>query len=200
MIKHLALSAVLVAAILAPARAADDQVRVRGTVTAFETDSITIQSAAGQTTKIKLPADYKVLQFSPIQLADIKPNAYLAAASIPQSDGSLRALSVSVFPEAMRGANEGSHDWDLKPGSRMTNATAGEIVAKPEGRVITLSFQGKTQKLVVPENAAVTAISPVDKESIKVGAKAVVLGMRDAAGSVTGGIVGVTKEGALPPI
>lgn len=198
MIKHLALSAILVATIVAPARA--EEVRVRGTVTAFETDSITIQSAAGQTTKIKLPADYKVLEFSPIKLADIKPNAYLAAASIPQSDGSLRAISVSVFPEAMRGANEGSHDWDLKPGSRMTNATAGEIVAKPDGRVITLSFQGKTQRLVVPENAAVTAIAPVDKDNIKVGAKAVVFGMRDAAGSVAGGIVGITKEGALPPI
>jgi hypothetical protein len=198
MIKHLALSVVLVAAIVAPAHAAD--VRVRGTVTAFETDSITIQSAAGQTTKIKLPADYKVLEFSPIKLADIKPNAYLAAASIPQSDGSLRAISVAVFPEAMRGANEGSHDWDLKPGSRMTNATAGEIVAKPEGRVITLSFQGKTQRLVVPENAAVTVIAPVGKENIKVGAKAVVFGMRDAEGSVAGGIVGITREGALPPI
>ena len=82
----------------------------------------------------------------------------------------------------------------------MTNATAGEIVAKPEGRVITLSFQGKTQRLVVPENAAVTAIAPSDRDSIKVGAKAVVFGARDAAGSVTGGIVGVTKEGSLPPI
>jgi hypothetical protein len=199
-IKHLALSAVLIAAIVAPAHAEDNAVRFRGTVTALETDSITIQSSAGQTTTIKLAAAYKVLQFSPIALADIKPNAYLAAASIPQSDGSLRAISVSVFPEAMRGANEGSHDWDLKPGSRMTNATAGEIVAKPEGRVITLTFQGKTQKLVVPENASVTAIAPVDKDNVKVGAKAVVFGMRDTAGALTSGLVGVTKDGALPPL
>jgi hypothetical protein len=46
----------------------------------------------------------------------------------------------------------------------------------------------------------VTAIAPSDRDSIKVGAKAVVFGARDAAGSVTGGIVGVTKEGSLPPI
>jgi hypothetical protein len=201
MIKRLALSALLIATIAAPARAADnDTVRFRGTVTALETDSITIQSSAGQNTKVKLADDYKVLQFSPIVLADIKPNAYLAAASIPQSDGSFRALSVSVFPEAMRGANEGSTAWDLKPGSRMTNATAGEIVAKPEGRVITLTFQGKAQKLLVPEHAPVTAISPVDKESVKIGAKAVVFGMRDPAGGVTSGLVAVTKDGALPPI
>jgi hypothetical protein len=200
MIRLLALSAVLAATIVAPARAEDNAVRLRGTVTALDADSITIQPAAGGTSKVKLAAAYKVLEFSPIALADIKPNAYLAAASIPQSDGSFRAISVSVFPEAMRGANEGSHDWDLKPGSRMTNATAGEIVAKPEGQVITLTFQGKTQKLVVPQNASVTAIAPVDKDSIKVGGKAVVFGMRDATGTISSGLVGVTKDGKLPPI
>ena len=36
---------------------------------------------------------------------------------------------VLVFPAAMKGTGEGSFDWDLKPGSTMTNADVETTVA-----------------------------------------------------------------------
>jgi hypothetical protein len=179
---------------------ADNTVRVRGTVTAIDADSIAIQSTSGQSTTVKLQPTYNVIEYRPIALGDIKPNAYLAIASQPQADGSLRAISVVVFPESMRGLNEGTKGWDLTPGSRMTNATTGNIATTPDGRELTLTFKGETQKIAVPERAPVTTFAPTDKAKLKVGSRAVVFGVRGADGSVTGGLVGISLDGSLPPI
>jgi hypothetical protein len=196
----LALAATMAASAGQAFAQADNTLRVRGTVTAIDGDNLTVQNSAGQSVRVKLAAAYNVIEYTPIALADIKPNAYLAVASQPQADGSLRAISVVVFPESMRGLNEGAKGWDLTPGSRMTNATAGTIAASPEGRELTLTFKGETQKIAVPERAPVTTFAPTDKARLQVGTRAVVFATRGADGTITGGLVGISKDGSLPPI
>ena len=39
-------------------------------------------------------------------LSDIKKGSFVGVASMPQTDGGLRALEVLIFPEAMRGVGE----------------------------------------------------------------------------------------------
>ena len=65
-------------------------------------------------------------------MAAIKPGAFVGAATMPQPDGTLIALEVLVFPEAMRGSGEGHYAWDLKPGSMMTNATVIDVVTSSQ--------------------------------------------------------------------
>jgi hypothetical protein len=40
--------------------------------------------------------------------------------AMPQPHGSLSALEVHIFPEAMRGTGEGHYSWDLRPKSTIT--------------------------------------------------------------------------------
>lgn len=46
----------------------------------------------------------------------------------------LRAVEVHLFPESMRGVGEGHYDWDLEPGSSMTNGNIDGEVASANGR------------------------------------------------------------------
>src|SRR5260370_11575339 len=62
-------------------------------------------------------------------MADIKPGMFVGTTAMPQADGSLRAVEVHIFPEAMRGTGEGHRPWDLEPQSTMTNANVEAAVA-----------------------------------------------------------------------
>ena len=186
---------------LAPAFAhAEEQVRVRGTIEAIDESSLTVQPVSGQKVTVNLAKEVTVLQYSPLAVTDIAPKAYLGVAAHKVADGSFEALTVIVFPDAMRGFGEGTMDWDLMPGSRMTNATAGEVASKPEGREIKLTFNGGTQTVIVPDKARVVTFAPADKALLKTGTKVIVFGSKNADGSVNGGVVGFNKDGSLPPL
>jgi Domain of unknown function (DUF5666) len=199
--KSIRATAVSAAIILAPAFAhAEQQVRVRGTIETIDASSLTVQAASGQNIVVNLAKELTVLQYAPLAVADIAPKAYLGVAAHKVADGSFEALTVIVFPDAMRGYGEGTMDWDLMPGSRMTNATAGEVVSKPEGREIKLTFNGGTQTINVPDKAHVVTFAPADKALLKAGTKVIVFGSKNADGSVNGGVVGFSKDGSLPPL
>lgn len=179
----------------------DNSLRVRGSVSAIDGNELTVKTTAGQTAKVKLDATYNVLLYTPIRLEDVAPNAYVAAASAPQPDGSLRALAVVVFPEGMRGLNEGTKGWDLTPSSRMTNATIAQLVEQGDGREITVRFDGdETQRIMVPERTPMASFGPADNALLKVDASVVVFATRNPDGSLSSSLIGVGKEGYLPPI
>ncbi len=190
----------LALSVTSAAAQSDNTLRVRGTVTAIAADAITVQASSGQSVTVKLKPNYGVIQYVPIKITDVVANAYVAVASQPQADGSLKALSVVVFPEAMRGMGEGTKGWDLTAGSKMTNATAGNIAAKPDGRELTLTFKGETQKISVPETASITTFTKVDATALRVGSKIVAFAERAADGTISSGFVGTSKDGSLPPI
>jgi hypothetical protein len=74
-----------------------------------------------------------------------------------QHDGSLRALEVHIFPEAMRGTGEGHYSWDLRLQSMMTNANVEQVGATVEGRTLTLKYKDGEQKIFVPVDTPVVA-------------------------------------------
>jgi hypothetical protein len=41
----------------------------------------------------------------------------------------------------LKGTGEGSHGWDLKPNSSMTNATVADAVKDVDGRTVTVSYR-----------------------------------------------------------
>lgn len=184
------------------AAAADaDAQRVRGTVQAVAGNSLTMRTPAGQDVQIALNPDYKVLLYRPLALKDVAPNAYIGVASAPQPDGGSRALAIVVFPEPMRGMNEGNSAWDLIPGSRMSNATVAQLVGTAQTGELTVRFKDeRTQRIAVTERTPVSTFAPTTREALAPGARAIVFASRSADGALTATFVGVGQDGYAPPL
>ena len=84
-------------------------------------------------------------------------------------DGSLRAVEVHIFPEAMRGTGEGHRPWDLEPQATMTNANVEAAVTGVNGQTLTMKYKGGEKKLVVTPETVVVAYAPGDKAEVKPG-------------------------------
>ena len=112
-----------------PAASPPPEQHVRGDVVGFEGDTLKVKSPGGKAFTLKLAETTRVTLASKADLGSIGQGGFIGTTAVPQADGSLRAVEVHVFPEAMRGAGEGHRPWDLKPGSTMTNATVSALEA-----------------------------------------------------------------------
>lgn len=173
-------------------------VRIRGEVTKISGDTYTVLNASGQSTDVAIKEPV-VLEYRNIALEDIGPEAYVAVPSVQLDGTSLRALGVTVFPEPMRGMNEGFSDWDLTSGSKMTNATIAQVVARGGERVLTLKFGDEQQSVVIPVGAPITTFAPSPDRTLKTG-DLVVIFADGADGAFQGKYVGVHADGSLPPV
>ncbi len=189
----------LLTALPAAAQNSPPPQRIRGTIDAVAGSVLTVTARGGATSTITLADDASVRAIAPASISDIKPGTYIGSAAMPQDDGSLRALEVQVFPENMRGVGEGQHPFDLKPGSTMTNATAGDVQGT-DGRTVTLRYQGVETKLVVPPDVPVITYEPGDRAMLTKGAHVIVSVTKAADGSLTSKAIQVGKDGLVPPM
>ena len=188
------------AGLFAGAAAAQTPVRVRGAVEALDGNTLKVKSRDGAAVAIKLADNYAVAAVVKTELAAIKPGAFIGTASMKQADGSLVALEVLVFPEAMRGTGEGHYPWDLQPESMMTNATVATLADNPKGREMTLTYKGESNKVVVPAGVPIVTFEPGDKAMLKPGAKIFAVTQKQADGTLTAARVNVGKDGLTPPM
>lgn len=178
--------------------AAGDGLRVRGEVVKIDGPMVSVESSTGQIVDVSIP-DPVVLLYRDIALEEIEPGAYIAAPTVAGADGTRRALGLIVFPEAMRGMNEGFKPWDLGGGSKMTNATVAQIVARGGERVFTVTYGGQEQVVQVPTTAPVTTFAPSPDMAVGVGMNVVIFAdIND--GAISGQYIGVHETGALPPL
>lgn len=197
-IAGLALFGVL-SALPALAQSQPPQQRIRGTIEAMDGSVMTIAARGGTTATVTVADDVTVRTIAPADIHDIKPGTYIGSAAMPQADGSLQALEVQVFPESMRGVGEGQHPFDLKPGSTMTNATAGDVTGT-DGRVVTMRYQGVETRLVVPPDAPVITYEPGSRSQLVKGAHVIVMAVKADDGSLVSHAVQVGKDGLVPPM
>ena len=199
-------SGMLAAAIVAigfagAAFAQDKPVRVRGEIVSLDGSTMTVKARDGATMKIKLADNVGVSGIVPFKLEDIKPNSYIGVSSMPQADGTQRAIHVHVFPEALRGVAEGHFPWDNQPKSMMTNATVANTVKSVDGETITVKYKDGEQKIVVPPNAPIVTYVPGSMADLKPGAKIfIVAAVPQPDGSYTAARVNVGKDGLTPPM
>ena len=122
----------------------------------------------------------------------------------PQADGTLRAVEVQVFPEAMRGVGEGSRPWDSVPNSSMTNATVDTIaetkVDKIDGRTMSVKYKDGEKKVFVPANVPVITYVPADKAALTTGAHVIIMATKAPDGSYSAPAVNVGRDGLVPPM
>lgn len=77
--------------------AAPSTVRIRGTMEAVDGASITVKDRRGGVVTLVLTDKVSISEAYPIALSDIRPGSYIGTAAVPNGDGSLRALGVTVL-------------------------------------------------------------------------------------------------------
>jgi len=158
--------------------AQDKPMRVRGTVEQIDGAMMTVKSREGDTLKVKLADEVKVVALVKASLADIKPNSFVGSTAMPQPDGTWKAVEVHIFPEEMRGTGEGDRPYDYKPQSTMTNGTVNSLakttmtgtVANEEGTTLTLDYKGGSKKIDVTPQTVIVSYTPGTREELKPGA------------------------------
>ena len=176
---------------------AQTSVRVRGTITAIDGNVLSVKSREGRDLKITLADNVAVSVAKSLRFEDIKPGDKLGVTSMPGADGMPVAVEVHYLPP---GVPEGQGPWDLQPGSTMTNASVAAIVAATGKRELTLQFQGKTQKVAVPENAALARAVPGSRSDLAAGEYVFTIAQVVDDQSLSASRVQVSKDGIKPPL
>ena len=174
---------------------AQEPMRVRGTVEAMDGAMYVVKTRSGDTVKVALTDKPLFVAMAKVSMADIKPGMFVGTTALPQADGSLRAVEVHIFPEAMRGTGEGHRPWDLKPQATMTNANVATTVSGKDGQNLLVKYKDGEKKVVVPADTIIAKYAPGSAADLKVGAKVFVAGAKkEADGSLTAPNIAVGRS------
>jgi len=157
--------------------------------------------------------------------AHITDGSFLGIASVTQPDGSQRAVEVTVLPEEMRGAGEGSYAWDLPnvnggrskmtngtvASSRMTNGTVSSskmtnssVTGQGGGSSLTVQYKDGastgSQTITIPPDIPVVTIEPGHSSDLQPGVHVFVFAHRDSKGLLTADRVMAGRNGVVPPM
>jgi hypothetical protein len=167
---------------LAGAVEAQEPTRVRGTISAADGGSITVKSRDGKNVAIQLAEKTAIVFTQPITLADIKAGDFLGVTSAKGGDGALMALEIRRFPKPV---NPGHRPFDGRDDQTMTNATVGALVQSAGGRELTMTYDGGSQKIVVPENASISTLVPGNRSQLVPGAAVNLTARAEDGGKLT---------------
>jgi hypothetical protein len=192
----------IVAALGATTEAAQAQnVRVRGAIESVDGNTVMVKARDGASLKLVLKDNASVRGVVKASLADVKASTNVAITSRPRADGTLEAVELRIFPPGP--FNSFHSDWDLTPGSFMTNGAAQTSVAAVDGQVLTVEYKIPPDKtdvkkiLVTPKTIIATTVAG-SKADLKPGLKVFVAGAPKLPdGSLDVANIQVEKE--IPP-
>ena len=173
--------------------------RIRGEIVAVDSTTLTVHRRSGDTVKIAIKPDQDVAALKNIKLADIQQGAFIGTATKTDAAGKLVAVEVLIFPEAGRGTGEGHYEWDLLPGTMMTNANVDTVMQGVSGRTLKLSYKGGSKEVTVPENVPVVTPIAAARSDLTVGKKVFVIANGDP-NHLTAARIFVEKDGVAPPM
>lgn len=175
--------------------------RVRGTVESLDGETLHVKSRDGAAVTLHFPETAGVSGVAKISLADVKVGSYIGVTSVPDSDGSQKAVEVHVFPEAMRGAGDGSRPWDLKPNSSMTNGAVDDrTVAGNDGHTLTVKYKGGERKVLVTPETVVVTFAPAARSDIKAGTPVFAIATKKPDGTLDVSRLSIGRDGVSPPM
>lgn len=176
-------------------------VRIRGEITGFDADRLSVKDRGGQALTVKLAPNFRVTELRKAALSEITAGKYIGVTALPAKDGALRAVAIHIFPDAAKGTAEGHRPWDLAPETTMTNATVDGVVAAGSGSTIKLKYKDGEKTVIVTPETAIVAMGPGKPDMLKPGAKILIFGAVKAAdGSLSTQGVVVGKDGIAPPM
>jgi hypothetical protein len=173
------------------------QAHVRGTLTAVNDGTISVQTAKGETQSIKLASDAGLFLVTVADMGAVQSGKFVGVTSI-EEDGKRIAREVHVFDEALRGLAEGHYPWDLegKP-NMMTNANIAKIEEVGTDRVVKLNYARGEQTITIPTSATVVAFNKAPADQLVVGRKVFIVMKKDAPEAAA---VVIGAEGVKPPM
>jgi len=154
-------------AIASAAVNAQQPTRVRGTISAFDGNVLSVKFGSGNNAAIHLTDKTVIVFTQPIAFTDIKQGDFLGVTSAKSGDGTLTAIDVRRFPKPV---NPGHRPFDGRDDQTMTNATVSAMVQSASGRELTLTYESGAQKIVVPEKAAISTLVPGQRSHLVPGA------------------------------
>jgi len=181
---------------------------VRGTIEQVDGPVLTIKSRDGDTLKVKMADDAKVVALVKASLADIKPGSFVGSTAMPEEDGRWKAVEVHIFPEEMRGTGEGDRPYDYKPKSTMTNGTVNALakrkvngaVENAGGATLTLNYKDGEKQIDVTPATVIVIYAPGSRDELKSGAKIYIpAATRQEDGTLVTARVNVGR-GVTPPM
>ncbi len=177
-------------------------VTIRGRITSIKGQELLVAAPSGDVL-VKVPDTTRIEGEVAVKLSDIAPGMYVGASAQKQSDGTLRASRVHIFPEDQRGFREGHRPQSSLPNSTMTNANIEKVeemaVQDVRGPMLTLKYKGGEVKVFVPPNTPIVRRVPGNREMLKPGAAVVIQATQAADGSISGSGVTVSVSG-MPPM
>jgi len=190
----------LAAILVAPLAWAQESppVRVRGTIERVEGPIYVIKARDGAELKLTVADKPQIAALVKASLADVEQGFFVGVTSMPQPDGSQKALEVHIFPEAMRGTGEGHYAWDLRPQSMMTNANVEQVGATVDGRTLTLKYKDGEQKIFVPADVPIVRYEVADRTDLKPGSPVFIVAVKQPDGTLEGRAWRVGRNGAAP--
>ena len=93
---------ILATTLLISAAQGQTNVRVRGTITAVGSDSLSVKSRDGRDLKLELPADAKIVRAVPGTRADLIVGEYVFIGAQAAPDGTLRAPRIQVSKDGVK--------------------------------------------------------------------------------------------------
>jgi len=174
--------------------------RLRGTVERMQGTSLELKAADGRDIKVALAPGFSVGGMVTAKASDIAKGSFIGVGAKPRPDGTLLAVQVVIFPEAMRGTGEGHRPWGGLPDATMTNATVAETVSRVDGANLVLNYPGGEQKVAITPEATILMAAPAEASELRPGAQVVMTASRQVDGSYSTSRVTVAKAGAKLPL
>jgi hypothetical protein len=155
-------------------------IRVRGTIQKVDGDVVQVKARDNSDVTLKLKDNATVRGVIKASLADVKAGAMVGITSMPQADGTLKAVEIHIFP-AGQNVNQAHFAWDLMPNSLMTNGKVETSVAAVDGQFLTVEYKAadkpaEQKKILVTPQTIIAAYSAATKADLKPGQKIFVAG------------------------
>lgn len=186
-------------ALLLASGAADPQTgaRIRGTITAFEGNVLSVRSREGGDLRIELTEKPTVAAARAIALADVNPGDCVGVTTRQRADGVRVALEVHTLPRAVP---EGVRAWDLEPDTVMTNAVVVAVVRSGDAHQIALEYQGGSQQILVRPGTPIVTTVAADRSFLRPGEYVFLTARVEPEGKLAAsGRIQVSHGGVKPP-
>ena len=173
--------------------------RLRGTIAGLQVDVLTVALRGGGEARVTLAEPLTVAALRRVALAEIVVGTALGVVAVPDTDGALKAVAITVLPPGAR-ITELQSPWDLGPETSMNNGPVTATVDKGGIGELTLSILGKAVLVRVPPDAPLLMPIPATRADLKPGAAVFINATRGADGALSATRVVVGKDGVSPAI
>jgi len=179
--------------------------RIRAMIEKVDGNVLMVKARNGDQLMVMMADNARYAAMIKATLDELKPDTYIGVTSMPQPDGTLKAVAIHIFQPNQRGTGEGHRPWDLTPGSMMTNAAIETTVASADGQSITVKYkQGEKvedKKVLVTPQTVIVRYVPGDKNDLKTGVHIIIgAATKNADGSFGAAALNYGRDGIVPPM